>query len=133
MPESPLNPFGTGGRASVAGLVLDWESSVDARSDPEMFQMWLRSQSEAAKHASMLVPDLVQQYHGRGPTGQAGVPKEILDKFALAFEQARTAEAAAYAQFAADYAAHVDAAETELTQTYGREVLAAATRAHQGR
>lgn len=131
-PTAPVGPFGTAGRGSVAGLVLDWESSEDARRDPDTFVAWLQAQAAGARQASTLVPDLVHQHHGRGPNGHAGVPKEILDRFAVAFAEARAAEADAYARFAAEYAGHVEQAEHELTQSYGREVLASATAAHRG-
>jgi hypothetical protein len=124
--------LGTGGRASISGLVVDWETSVEARQDPETFVGWLQAQAAAARHAAQMVPDLVAQFHGRGPTGHAGVPDQQIDQFAKGFEEARTAEADAYEQWATQYAAYVDAAEQEMTHSYGREVIASAHAAHHG-
>lgn len=130
---SATGALGTAGRASISGLVVDWETSVQAREHPETFVAWLQAQAAAARHASTLVPDLVKQFHGRGPSGHAGVPDQIIDIFAKGFEDARTAEADAYSRFAAEYAAYVEQAEAELTHSYGREVLASAHDAHQNR
>jgi hypothetical protein len=134
--EDPMpidtTPFGTAGRAAITGLVLDWETSIPAREDPETFIAWLQGQAAAAKHAATIVPDLVSEHHGRGPTGHGGVPEEQIAKFVQAFEEARGAEAAAYEAWANEYAAYVEAAQDELTTNYGREVLASAHAVHRG-
>lgn len=125
-----LSVIGTAGRAAVAGLIVDWQSSEEARSNWETFVAWLQAEAAAADHAAAIVPDLVTQHHGRGPSGHAGVPEEIIGRFSMAFAEARAAEANAYRRFAAEYAAYVEQAETLLNQTYGREVLAQAHAAH---
>lgn len=130
--EAMGNTMGTGGRAAVAGVVADWESSAEARSHPETFVMWLQSQADAAAQAATLVPDLVAQYHGRGPSGHAGVPDSQIDAFTKQFEDSRMAESQAFAQWASDYAAYVEDAERELTEGYGKEVLDSAHTKHSG-
>ncbi|HEX5495150.1 MAG TPA: hypothetical protein VFX70_11320 [Mycobacteriales bacterium] len=124
--------LGTAGRAVAAGTVMDWSTSQDARRSPEMFAAWLRAQAIAHRHLAGMVPDLVRQYHGRGPSGHAGVPEAIVAEFTAAWEESQGAIAAAFERWAARYAAHVDEAEHDLTQRYGREVLASATSAHRG-
>lgn len=128
----PTNPYGTAGRAAVAGTVLDWQTSVEARDTPETFGAWLRAQAHIARHIAGMVPELVEQFHGRGPAGHAGVPDEQIKAFTAAFSEAREAEAIAFEKWAADYGAHVDEAENDLVQRYGREVLKQALRGHQG-
>lgn len=121
---------GTGGRASIAGLVVDWESSVEARQHPETFIAWLQAQEQAARHRAQMVPDLVQQFHGRGPSGHAGVPDNQIDQFAKAYEDATNSEADGYAQWAQEYASYVEEAEEQMTKSYGAEVIRAAHDAH---
>jgi hypothetical protein len=128
-----INPtIGTGGRGGIAGLIVDWQSSVDARQHPETFVAWLLSQAATADQAASMVPDLAEQFHGRGPTGHAGVPASQLAQFAAAFAEARHTEAAAYRAWAVTYQAYVAQAEHDLTHTYGREVLSSSTAAHRG-
>lgn len=121
---------GTGGRASIAGLVVDWESSVEARQHPETFIAWLQAQAASARHRAQMVPDLVQQFHGRGPAGHAGVPEAQIDGFAKAYEEATQAEADGYERWASEYAAYVEEAEEQMTKSYGAEVIRAAHDAH---
>jgi len=124
--------LGTAGRGSIQGLITDWESSVEARETPETFIAWCQSQAQAARQRAVMVPDLVEQFHGRGPGGHAGVPQEQITRFAAGYEESAEAEAAAYERWAADYAAYVEAAQDEMTRTYGREVIASAHDVHQG-
>ena len=124
--------LGTAGRASIQGLVIDWESSVEARQDPETFIAWLQAQAAAATQRAQMVPELVAQYHGRGPSGQAGVPEQQIQAFAQGYEESAQAEAAAYSRWAAEYASYVEEAQQEMTASYGREVIGAAHAAHHG-
>ena len=124
--------LGTAGRASIQGLIVDWESSVEARQHPETFVAWLRAQAAAARQRAQMVPELVAAYHGRGPSGHAGVPEDQIRAFSGAYEESAMAEAAAYDAWALAYELYVEAAEEEMTRTYGREVIGAARDAHQG-
>ena len=124
--------LGTAGRGCISGLVIDWESSVEARQDPESFIAWLQAQAAAATQRAQMVPELVAQYHGRGPSGQAGVPEQQITAFAQRYEESAQAEADAYARWAAEYAAYVEEAQQEMTSSYGREVIGAAHAAHHG-
>lgn len=121
-----LNPiYGTAGRGATSGLIADWESSVDARQHAETFIAWLRQQAAAAQSRAGIVPDLVSQYHGKGPA-DAGVPEHMIAEFSAKYADSANQEAAAYEQWASQYQAYVDDAVNEMQQSYGREVIAAA-------
>ena len=124
--------LGTAGRGCISGLMIDWESSVEARQDPETFIAWLQAQAAAATQRAQMVPELVAQYHGRGPSGQAGVPEPQIVAFAQGYAESAQAEADAYGQWAAQYAAYVEQAQEDMTSSYGREVIGAAHAAHHG-
>ncbi len=129
---APQGDVGTGGRASIAGLVVDWESSVEARQHPETFIAWLQSQAAAARHRAQMVPDLVEQFHGRGPQGHAGVPESQIGGFAKAYEESAQAEADGYEQWAQAYASYVEEAQEQMTTSYGAEVIKSAHEQHSG-
>ncbi len=122
--------LGTAGRAGVAAEIAEWETSHDARQHPETFLSWIHSRYVAARQRPDTIAACWEQHHGRGPAGHMGVPEYIRNRFLAAYEAAAEAEAAAWQQFGADYAAYVDAANEELPTEFGREVLGSAYRAH---
>lgn len=124
--------LGHRGHVMIAALIREWATSKDARRYPETFIAWLHTQYAAAGQRPDVVWQCMQAYHGRGPSGHMGVPEAMLRRFFAAYQQAAEAEAAAYRQFAQEYAAYVDQAEHDLPRKYGREVIASAARAHRG-
>ena len=124
--------LGHRGHAMIAALIREWETSREARTYPETFVAWLHSQFAAAQQRPDVTWQCIQAYHGRGPAGHMGVPEGMLQRFMVAYQEAAELEAAAFQQFAQEYAAYVDQAQEELPRLYGREVLDSAARAYRG-
>lgn len=123
----------THGKGSVAGEIADWETSQEARMKPETFIAWLNEMAAGKRYVGGMVEQMIDLYHGRGPSGHAGVPERILNSFKASYGEGFEQAAQALERFAQEYAAYVEEAEDHITQNYGQEVAQEAAEKHQHR